>query len=299
MVQEALKEMKNGFKIVGTLKTKDLRIDKTKSGKEAIMGNVVVEIAEAEKTHNIRVEVFSMRYKKDSDEESGLFKGYKTVMDEYIAKDDDSQNADVIEVSGSIDVNDYINRDGNLRTSNRNRALFFERVDKDSKQQALATVEAVITGYVDKTDADGIPTDETKVKAATVGYGGKIIPLENLVINKDLEAMREAYFEGTTGTLTIKMNNYPVEKEQESADIVGFGLTEDQTRTVVNYVSNLQIVGGSYPDTETGLTEEQIKQMSKDRETQLSEVQQPKVSAQTVEKISGGFGVNKEDIPAF
>lgn len=299
MVQEALKEMKNGFKIVGTLKTKDLRIDKTKSGKEAIMGNVVVEVAEAEKTHNIRVEVFSMRYKKDSDEESGLFKGYKTVMDEYIAKDDDSQNADVIEVSGSIDVNDYIDRDGNLRTSNRNRALFFGRVDKDSKQQALATVEAVITGYVDKTDTEGIPTGEVNVKAATVGYGGKIIPLEKLTMDQTMDEMRQAYVEGSTGTLTIKMNNYPVEKEQESADIVGFGLVEDQTRTVVNYVSNLQIVGALLPNYETGLTEEQVQQMKTDRATQVANVQQPKVSAQTVEKISGGFGVNKEDIPAF
>lgn len=299
MAQEALKEMKNGFKIVGTLKTKDLRIDKTKSGKEAIMGNVIVEVIEAEKIHNIRVEVFSMRYKKDSEEESGLFKGYKTVLEEYISKDDDPENADVIEIRGSIDVNDYVGQDGQLRTSNRNRALFFNRVDKDSEQQALATVEAVVMGYVDITDSEGIPTGETKVKAATVGYGGKIIPLEKLVIGKDLEAMRDAYYEGTTGILTIKMNNYPVEKEQESADIVGFGLTEDQTRTVVNYVSNLQIVGGSYPDTETGLTEEQIQQMKQDRKAQLVAVQQPKVSAQAVEKISGGFGVNKEDIPAF
>jgi len=56
---DALKQMINGVKVVGKLKTKNLKYDEDNKGIAIIRGNVVVEVKNGDKLNNIYLNVYT------------------------------------------------------------------------------------------------------------------------------------------------------------------------------------------------------------------------------------------------
>lgn len=283
-----LRECTNNAEIIGIVKKVELEEKvSAKSGKEMIIGFVDVEVHEENRISNVRCKVFSFHLTKTG-KVSGLYKGYKTVKDEY-------QPGDLVRVTGNITHNEYYTDQGEYRGFNEIKAVFFNRVDDlETKHKAVATVEMVVEGITPQIEED-VPTGNFEVDAFTIGYNGSLIPLNNLIVGKDLaQVFQGMYFPGTTGKITFKINNYAeLEKVQTVVEQPGFGSAERvEDNVVTNYTSNFEIIGGDLPYTDgvNNYTPEEIEQAHKNRELQL---QQLKADASYVPQTPPtGFGSN-------
>lgn len=290
--QIVLKELLNSQRIVGTLKEMNLerKPNKKDPSKTQIQGNIVVMSEVAGKVSEHRIELFAFTTSK-------LAKGYETVMKEYKAADVvGKENATRVQVQGNIDINDYMGQDGQLRTMNRNRGVFVNRIDDPAIQdEALAQVELIITGVRPATDKEGLETGEYKLEGFTVGYNGTVIELKNIIVGEDLaDVITEHYEVGATGKLTFAVNNYVEVVEgapNENDGAAGFGMQVDLDNQVKNYVRELRVVGGFPPYfDERAYSEEQIDLAKKTRALKLQEIKN-NVPA-TPPAGQGGFGVN-------
>lgn len=306
-----LRELQNNVEIVGAIKKIELEEKKSaRTGKEFIAGNVTIEVVEnKDRIHNIRVRVFSNKFKKNGDL-NGLFKGYKTVKDEY-------QPGDLVRVTGDLRLEEYYGRNNNLVSFNSVSGTFFNRVEdnaENARHRALATIESVIMEIISETDAEGLPTGNLRVNAFTVGYNGRVIPLNDVIISEQLgEQFKGMYTPGSTGLITYKINNYAELSEEEvEQEQAGFGsAARVETNVVTDFVSNLEIIGGDLPYSD-GVSEYSpldIEQANKNRELAKQALMQQN-QAPATPSTPTGFGsagttnetpvtVTEDDLPDF
>ena len=264
---DALKQMVNGVKVVGKLKTKNLQYDEDDKGVALIRGNVVVEVKNGDKLNNIYLNVYT-KAQTNSGKDNGFYKGFQTVLEDYKDADTYGDDADIISVVGDISFNVYTDANDNLRQNNRIRANRFHRLGHDDKivQEATGTVGVIIMGYKDIMDEDGVPTGEQKVKALSLLYGGKSSTLVGLQVNSDIQ-MPEYVSVGTPCEISFDINNYVVVKKQKE-QTNGFGNFKDVT-THNSFTSNLEITGGQPSNYE--FTDEQLQEAVKNLRSQIEE----------------------------
>ena len=264
---DALKQMVNGVKVVGKLKTKNLQYDEDDKGVSLIRGNVIVEVKNGDKLNNIYLNVYT-KAQTNSGKDNGFYKGFQTVLEDYKDADTYGDDADIISVVGDISFNVYTDANDNLRQNNRIRANRFHRLGHDDKivQEATGTVGVIIMGYKDIMDEDGVPTGEQKVKALSILYGGKSSTLVGLQVNSDIQ-MPEYVSVGTPCEISFDINNYVVVKKQKE-QTNGFGNFKDVT-THNSFTSNLEITGGQPSNYE--FTDEQLQEAVKNLRSQIEE----------------------------
>lgn len=256
-----LREGSNNVEIIGTVKKVELEEKVSKNGKGFITGEVIVEVKEPSlnRVNNIKVRLFQMKHKKDGSI-NGIFKGYKTVQEEW-------NPGDRCRINGSIDLNRYFNGQGKLVEFNEVKGLFCNRLEGEEANRhdkAIATVDMIIRGITSELDSDGIPTENLEVDAMTIGYGPKVIMLKNMIIGKELgQQFQQMYTPGTTGRITFKINNYAevVKAEVPQENQLGFGVADRvEDNVVTDYHSSFEIIGGDLPynDGVNEYTQEQI-----------------------------------------
>lgn len=257
-----LREGSNNVEIIGTVKKVKLEEKVSRNGKGLITGEVIVEVKEPSlnRVNNIKVKLFQMKHKKDGSI-NGIFKGYKTVQEEW-------NPGDRCRINGSIDLNRYFNGQGQLLEFNEVKGLFCNRLEGEEANRpdkAIATVDMIVRGITSELDTDGIPTENLEVDAMTIAYGPKVVMLKNLIIGKDLgPQFQQMYTPGTTGRITFKINNY-AEVTKEAAvpqeNQLGFGVADRvEDNVVTDYHSSFEIIGGDLPynDGVNEYTQEQI-----------------------------------------
>lgn len=259
----ALPQLQNTVEIIGTLKSIDLEDKTSGNGNPYTRGNVTVVVNEDGKVHEHRVSVMVMASSK-------LHKGIKTVENEYRSIEKDGEElADRIQVTGEVELEEYYGKqDMELRSFNKVKGVFFNRLDADDEREdkAVASVEVVVKGFTPKTNDDG-EIIHHQVNCFSVGYGEKIVEFKKAIIAEELAGpMEDLYEPGSTGRLTFKINNYAEKKEKEQQEQPvsmshGFGSEEvpEVPKTFTNYVNNYEITGGDVPFEEPkAFTEEQI-----------------------------------------
>lgn len=291
MAESLLKALKNEVTVIGRLKSINLEEDKDRNDNERIKGDVIVQVKEADKEHDIRLDVYSRKYKQDGTM-NGLYEGFKKVQDEYKSIEDveDPKESDLVKVQGELGLREYISQDGKHVKFNNLRAKFFNRVDKDQVKRergpkAVVNVEVVIDKFKDVLDSDGLPTGEKKVDAFNVDFFGKkpmdrskpIIPIEALLEEDLADTFENLYNMGDTGKLTLKINNYAeeVEEEEVEEEVSGFGITEElEEKVSKRFVNNLQIIGGTEAyDNGREYDEDMIKEAKQWRQKALDELE--------------------------
>lgn len=294
-MSQALRESINNVEIIGTLKKFEAEEKVSKAGKDFITGKATIEVIEDSRINNIQVRFFSNKLKNNG-ELNGIYKGYKTVKDEY-------QVGDKVRVSGDLRLEEYYTQSGSLTSFNSVNGLFFNRIEEgsDFRPKAIATLDMVIESITHEVDAEGIPTDLHSVEAFTVGYNSRIIPLRNLVISEMLaDQFSSMYYPGTTGKITLKINNYvdteTIEIEQEAT---GFGSTERVEHEATNFTNNLEIIGGDMPysDGANEYSPEDIEQARKIRALALQELKQNSQASATPTGFGGTGSVVEKDNP--
>lgn len=300
-----LRILSNTVEVVGTLKSKDLEVKVARtSGKKYMSGRITVVSKVDDKINEQQIRVFIM-------ESSKLFKGIETVKNEYKSIEEvGEEEADRIRVTGELDFNQYYNREGKLVEFNEIRGVFFNRLDvmDESEDRAIATIDTVVEGIIDKMDQDGLPTGEKEIKGFSVGWGNNVIQLRDVIIKEELaEGMENLYQPGSTGQLTYKINNYAEVEEQEQEEKVsanhGFGSQEVVGGLVAkNFVNNIEVIGGQVPYLGSiEYTQEEIEQVHKVAELKLQTLQAP---APAVPQVKEGFEAatvpqSDSDLPDF
>lgn len=285
-----LRQLQNNVEIVGTLKSKELEVRTSKKGNRYMSGKLVIVCKFDGKIQEQTVRVFMM-------ESSKIFRGIETVKNEYKSiEEHGEENADRIRVIGELTLNEYYNQQGHLVQFNEVKGIFFSRLNPEDNQpdKAIASIETVVEGFVEKLDKDGFPTGDYEVHGFTVGWGNEVIELKNVVVGKELaQAFMDLYQPGSTGRLTYKLNNYvEVEKIEEVQQPAthGFGSTEtvETSNVIRNYVNNIEIIGGDMPFfSSKEYTPEEIENAKRVRSLKLQQLQQP---APEVPQTNTGFG---------
>lgn len=298
--QKQLRELQNNIRIVGTLKSVDLEIKPNKKDPtvKQIMGSITV--ITVDKVNN-RVNEHELNlFAKES---SKLYKGYLTIKNEYKPADSvGTENADRVQVTGSVNENIYKGNDETLKSFNRLRGLFVNRIEEGdlakqpslAEDSAIAQIEIVSQGIEPITDKDGIETGEYRIKGFNVGYNNGVSNIKDMIIGEDLiDIIQENYSDEATGLLTFAINNY-VELEEKKEDPFaeaqgGFGVQVDISNgPIKHYTRELRVIGGFPPYfDERALSEEDI-QFAK--QIHALKVQEAMNTQQSQQPQTGGFG---------
>lgn len=270
----------NSVQIIGYVKSKDISYATAKDGGQVIRGNVTMEVPITQEDgsvqlNNIRVNVYQSQFFK-SGKENPFYEGFETVLREYVAKDEDANNATYARVNGDISWNVYTNKSGQTTETNRLSARSFSRVDPEKvKPKAIGTLDVYVNDYKEHME-HGEPTNTYDVDGFYIGYNGKANKLVNFV------APAIMYEKGLQGTWTIgyHINNYAVVEEQKDEVADGFGTVEEIKPN--SYVNNMQITGAQ--SNRIQVDEEQSQEAINEIRQEVARVQN------TVDTTVSGFG---------
>ena len=195
---------------------------------------------------------------------------------------------------------------------NNVRAKFFNHIEPENIKQevgkkgprAVAVVETVIQSIKDKLDTDGLPSGDLVVNGFTVDFFGNepnpnfspVTPLFDMVVKEGIaDAFQDMYEEKDTAKLTLKINNYAEDAEEDDEEELetGFGEQEDFGSVKKTFVNNVEIIGGA-PAMVNGkeYDDEQIALVDKIRKEELASLEDGYVPSTTSE-ANVGFGTNE------
>lgn len=186
-----LREALNEVFIEGILKEKTLElatIDVQGKKADVIRGELV--ISDKENSEH-RVRVFANKLTKEGKENS-VYKGLKTVMDEYVSVAEalklgqTAEAADKVRITkGKIGLNEYYTPNGELRSFPIVTTNFVNRVkDGTYNPKAEFTLEIYFDNILPEIK-DNEETGRLIVKGIVPVYGGEVIPLTFIVADED------------------------------------------------------------------------------------------------------------------
>lgn len=257
--QNTLRQADNEVVVEGLLQEVRLEERKAADGREFIGGEIDIEVNEGE-VHTFRV--FSMKHKKDGSE-NGIFKGLKTVADEYVSTAKvGKEAADKVRVTaGQLGVNDYVGGDGQLKSYPQLSTNFINRVQANDvfAPKAEFEVELVVQSVAEETDREGEETGRVKLKGFVPQFGGGIAPLEFVAEGDGAEYIRDTYEKGQT----VKIYGNIVNKVEitKTFEEVGFGKPKEKIKR--SFTREYLITGGTEPYDEENANTYDVKVIKK------------------------------------
>ena len=189
-------------------------------------------------------------------------------------KDDGEKLAEKIRItSGELKKNEYVGRDGQLKSFPQYTTNFINRVEMGDDFNPTATfkVEVYIQALVPEIKNEE-ETGRLIIKGLVPLYGGKVVPQEFVVANEKAVAYIEQNYE--TGS-TVKLKGNIVNSVEVIKTTTESGFGEDFEEIKRNTVRELLVTGGT-PVYEEGSTKaytiEQIKSALIERETMIEEM---------------------------
>jgi single-stranded DNA-binding protein len=287
--KKELRQAENVAKIEGIVA--DIRIEtKEVNGKPAISGEI--DILVGEDTHTVNV--FS--YKKNGEgKESGLYKGFVTVMNDYKSiKAHGKDAADKVRITqGQIDLNDYYGADGLLRSFPQLKTNFVNRLQSGDtfEPKAEFTLEMVIA-VVKEEMKDNEATGRAIIKGYVPVYGNKVIPFDVVVAEKKaVDYVTSNYEKGTTVTVHGEIVNKKVLTTKEVEVEFGDPKVDTSERTVREY----SVKGGTAPKDQEDVKAYKVADIKKgleEREKMLAEKKE-----KAAKKDSNNSSSNKSKDP--
>lgn len=261
----------NRVVVVGKLHSMNLEERPTKAGdKMTIIGDVTVQVVRGEEVNLVKLKVMATDVSKN-------YKAYKTVMEEYKSiQTHGAEEADVIEVSGNAELNEYLAQDGTLKGFNVLNASFFHRLSPTEYKGDMAILDltGVLNNISPQLDREGMPTGYHIVNILSLKYNGatkdndKVNELKDLVITEEgAEVIQSMYAPGDTVGLSIDIHRSVVVKEQPQQTAGAWG------RPIVqkdSYKEILEIVG--VVPTTTKRSEEQVEEIKRLRKVQKADL---------------------------
>jgi hypothetical protein len=270
MSENTLRQAENRIIIEGILLEKRLE-EKEINNQEAITGEIDIEVA-ANEVHTLRL--FAYKNKQDGTENK-IYKGLKTVMDEYKSvASAGKEEADKVRITaGQLGLNEYYGQDGELRSFPQLSTNFINRLKSGEEFNPRAEFEVEV--YV-KNVVDEIKNDEETGRAILNGYiplhGGKIIPFSFVVADKNaVDYVKDNYEPGKTVKIYGDIINF--QEKKVVYEEVAFGKPKE--KITYNTIREYVITGGSEPydeESPKAYKEETIRKALAEREVYLEEL---------------------------
>lgn len=249
-----IRQAENNVKIEGILSEVDLKygsFTKKATGQtvNSIGGTIKVQVNQNINGETVMLEVpvhmFSAEL-TNKGTKNPAYQNIEKIMNEFtsIAAAGGVQGADAIRITnGSISINEFVGRNGEISAYPRINASFVTKIRQDEmKPEATFSATFVVGKKVAEVDKDGVETGRYKITGVLPQYGGKVDVVEFITANpKVIEAINQYWSENDTvsaiGRLNFSSHKETVIKE------VDFGEPQEQVRTFS--VSELVITGGS------------------------------------------------------
>lgn len=248
----SLREANNYVEIEGFLEENNLEkkvLDEgTDKERKIIAGNLVIGVGEEAK---YKVEFFANE-KNSSGDESKLYKGLETVMNEYVSRAQALNNnlgedaITKVNIKGAkLTVNDYWDTDKEtMYTTVRLRASFVNRVTAEFKPKATFDVEAYFES-IEKEVVDGTETGRVKAECIIPVYNGAVIPVTFYTTEDQTYGDIGAYLleHYSTGKSAPIGGSIRCIAKTNTTTVAGFGAPVE--RTFTNYVYEYIIERGA------------------------------------------------------
>ena len=200
-------------------------------------------------------------------------KNYPLVIDWYkhaVAKENDPENATMLEVAGSLTDNPYVNKEGKLIEGYQYSMKYFSAFDK---YKAEIDIEGYVASIVEEVKGEE-ETPTGRMRMALISRDGfnNVLHLQNLVIPADfVEALEDAGWEkGATiqAAIDIKPNEAP-----KVVQTSGFG----KQHVVANRIRREFVITGGQnafdEDSTRAISKAQAHSMMGERKAKLDEVE--------------------------
>lgn len=294
-----LKQAENKVKIEGILSEIDLKPGSfVKDGKtiESIGGTIKVKVDQVingeDTSLEIPVHMFASKT-TNKGTPNPAYDSISKVMNEYvsIAAAPAGVPADKIRItSGSINMNEYHNANGDLVSFPRINTSFISKVKSanEFKPEATFSVQFVVANMADEVNREGNPTGRYKVRGIIPQYGGKVDVVDFIAANPNVISAVSSYWNnGDTVQANGRLNFSS--KTETIVTEVDFGEPVSSTRTI--NVSELVITGGSQNPLEgdfaydmtdiTAALEVRKANLEKQKEKDMSRAKQKQAPTQT------------------
>lgn len=261
-----------GYVFSHTLQERESTSEKTK-GQKYIFGNI--NVATDEDLLNVVPISFFVNEKTSKGTTNATFTNLRQIIEEY---QESNPKAMRVRVDGSVDVNDFYSREGELVSAKRVRGSFLHFLNANEEigdNPAYFEAEALFQGCAEKEGNQGDPYLE--LKGFVFNYRGDVLPV---TFTSSSEAGM-AFFENcdiTTsepyfGKVWGKIVSTVVEVEKEADDsAVGFGtqVVQPTTRTFRTW----EIIGANVPAEldESTVTLAEVAAKLQEREGRLAEL---------------------------
>lgn len=263
---EIMRQGTNSMLVIGTLK--DLEVNEgVKDGVKSISLVATVTSKVKDKVHENKISFYAK-------ESSKLYKGYKTMQEEYKA------GKDRIQITCSVERNRF-KSNGEIITARRIRGIFASRVEDDSIQDQVGGIlECVPISIMDEM-VDNQMTGRKIVKVYSVGYNNKVDEFD-LVLEQQLAAQFSQFYPiGCTAEMIVELNRYvkideAEKKRREAAQAQTFFGSQLDTMPdgiVDRWTNEMVIIGGRQPKVAPdAYTNEEIQEMKRLDEISLQEL---------------------------
>lgn len=271
---QQLRRLKNEVSLQGKLTEVTSNYGTTKAGIPYVSVKGVIQIGEhAADTKNF--DIFAQEYSVRDGErkESKLYVNTVNWLNQHKNNTVASvgyDNADVVKIGGSLYVNDYVSKDGKLKSPVLIRGSFFNTPAPD-KDGRMNLGEATVEGYIKNIRTEVRNEKETGrliVTLLTDTFVGEIVPVDIVVPEEIASAFEDMYEVGQTASFYI---DFIPHKTTEAPKKGGFGVQRTSERTYIETV----MVGGDAPldeDDENAISKEVIKIALADRQAKLDEL---------------------------
>lgn len=294
---EQLKASKINGNITGILEEKALEletgVEKTsKDGKkyatDIIKGKLIVN------GYEIRVYAQS----QNGDKENKMFKGIRTIFNDYVDKIEASKGekvADTISASIKYECNDYVGQDDTVKAGTQISLFKADRVSPETPHQAELDLDNVYIASMMPEVRNEEETGRLKIKLAYVDYQGKVKPLEFVVENgedDDMVGEIENYYEvGQTVHVYAELKQITVGGGNNKGK-AGFGRKANVASGFT--ITEAHIIGGEEPfEDELAYDTEEIKKAMKERQLELDEMVKKAKEKATQGGATGGLKGSK------
>lgn len=315
-----LNELKRDIKVIGKAKEiVNVRQGEAKSSGRKYLAYTLVVMVENEKNgtvDDIKVDFFAMDETSPYKSQSKFLEQGKTVaIDGY-------DSADLVNIVGQLELEEYVNKKGNHVQFNKLQGAFIHRLEEDMRHRAVANAETVITEISDKLNDDDLPTGEKIINGFTIGYREEVVIIKDAIVPTSLaEDFAKIYKPGQTAMLTYQFINRAVgtkpdqQEQEEEAPTAAFGAVADIKAgkpKFTDYDTRTLVIGGlpAY-DEDLALTKDEIEhalEVRKQKEAEVVNSQHASPAPAKTEKPkqsdnpwgdNNGFGSSDDDVPDF
>ena len=248
-----MRQALNEVYIEGILLEKSIEeIEWTRDGQKvpALSGKVVIEVPQVidgeEKNLEIEVYMFANKYTKATNEPSKTYIAIQNVKDNFVtaAMTGDKATADKVRTKGSIRMNEYPGRTGEIVSYPRIHANFINKITGQFNPRADFSLEFVLGTFVPVVDKDGIEVEpkQLKVTAVVPGYNDTVDIINLLAVSPTVVDGIESNWEKDN---TYKVNGrlFFTAESKVIKEEAAFG--EASERVVRRVVSDLIIKNGT------------------------------------------------------